>query len=367
MSTASRAMPDHSLAPFEQLRYAREILEQAAEALTQLAQGLDVSFCRAVELLLQCRGSVVVIGVGKAGLIGQKLSATFASTGARSFFLHPAEAMHGDLGRIHADDVAVVLSFSGESEEITRILPSLVEFGIPVVALTGKPESSLGKSASVVLSLGTMREACWMGLAPSTSTSAMLGLGDALALVVSRAKGFSPRDFLRFHPGGSLGRKLTNVEQVMRPLAECRVARSADTIRAVLASLARPGRRTGAMMLVDGQGVLEGIFTDSDLARLIEQGREEALGRPIAEVMTRSPKLIEAGCSLADACELITQRKLSELPVVDAAGCPIGMIDITDIVGLTPNAKVDDPALAVAALGKGAEPDDDVVLPFPSR
>ncbi len=337
MGSPLRSVDSNSLSAFEQIAYGRDVLHQAAQALSQIAANLDERFCRAVELLFACRGSVVVTGVGKAGLVGQKLSATFASTGARSFYLHPAEAMHGDLGRIHADDVAVVLSFSGESEEITRILPSLTDFGVPVIALTGNPSSTLAHAATVVLELGAMREACWMGLAPSTSTSAMLGLGDALALVLSRSKGFGPRDFLKFHPGGSLGRKLTLVEQVMRPLAECRVARSADSIRMVLASLARPGRRTGAMMLVDDQGRLEGIFTDSDLARLIEQGREEALGQPIARVMTRSPKLIEAGRSLADACELISQRKLSELPVVDAQGCPVGMIDITDIVGLVPS------------------------------
>lgn len=337
MGSPLRSVDSNSLSAFEQIAYGRDVLHQAAQALSQIAANLDERFCRAVELLFACRGSVVVTGVGKAGLVGQKLSATFASTGARSFYLHPAEAMHGDLGRIHADDVAVVLSFSGESEEITRILPSLTDFGVPVIALTGNSASTLAQAATVVLELGAMREACWMGLAPSTSTSAMLGLGDALALVLSRAKGFGPRDFLKFHPGGSLGRKLTLVEQVMRPLAECRVARSADSIRMVLASLARPGRRTGAMMLVDDQGRLEGIFTDSDLARLIEQGREEALGQPIARVMTRSPKLIEAGRSLADACELISQRKLSELPVVDAQGCPVGMIDITDIVGLVPS------------------------------
>jgi arabinose-5-phosphate isomerase len=274
--------------------------------------------------------------MGKAGLIAQKIAATLASTGTRSHFLHPAEAMHGDLGRIHRDDCLLVLSFSGETEEVLRILPSVLEFGTPIVAMTGNTHSSLARSAAVTLDLGPIREACTLGLAPSTSTTAMLALGDALALVMSRMRQFGPRDFVKFHPGGSLGRQLTSVNEVMRPLAECRVASADLTVREVFTTLSRPGRRTGAIMLVDSEGRLEGIFTDSDLAKLLESQRDGAIGEPVRNVMTRHPKSVRGGSALSEAWDVLAGRKLSELPVLDEAGRPLGLIDITDVLGLAP-------------------------------
>lgn len=195
-----------SLSPFEQLRLARDILQTEGHALLRLADRLGTDFCRAVEVLFACRGSVIVSGVGKAGLVGQKIAATLASTGTRSHFFHPGEALHGDLGRVHHDDVVLMLSFSGETEEIVRLLPSLSS--VSIVAVTGRPASALGRTAAVTLDLGPLREACPLGLAPSTSTTAMLGRGDAWALVLSRLRRFGPLDFGRFHPGGSLGRRL---------------------------------------------------------------------------------------------------------------------------------------------------------------
>src|SRR5947199_1104671 len=215
--------------------------------------------------------------MGKAGLIAQKVAATLASTGTRSHFLHPSEAIHGDLGRLHADDVALLLSFSGQTEEIVRILPALRDLNVPIIAVTGQPESPLAMQAVITLDLGAIREACPLGLAPTASTTAMLALGDALALVLSRVRGFSSEDFARFHPGGSLGRKLARVEDVMRPLAQCRVARHEQTLRETLVGQSRPGRRTGAIMVVDAAGVLVGVFTDSDLARLLEASRDSAI------------------------------------------------------------------------------------------
>src|SRR4051794_18129373 len=185
------------LSPFEQLRLAREIVRTEGQTLLALADRLGEEFCHAVALLASTRASVIVSGMGKAGLIGQKIAATFASTGTRSHFLHPAEAIHGDLGRVHADDLAVVLSFSGQTEEITRILPSLRELGVAILAITSHADSTLGKSAAVTLDLGAIREACPLGLAPTASTTAMLALGDALALVLSRIRGFSSHDFAR--------------------------------------------------------------------------------------------------------------------------------------------------------------------------
>lgn len=325
------------LTPFEQLTYARDIVRIEAGALQRLAGRIDARFCRAVELLHDCRGLVVVSGMGKAGLIGQKVSATLASTGTRSLYLHPAEAVHGDLGRVATDDCVLMLSQSGETEEVTRLLPTLLQLGVPIIAITGRESSTLGKAATVTLELGPLQEACPLGLAPSTSTTAMLALGDALALVVSRMREFGRGDFARLHPAGSLGRRLSRVDDVMRPLEQSRVAPQSETIRQIFATLHRPGRRTGAIMLVDDDGRLTGLFTDSDLARLFEARRDDALDRPVSEVMTVGPITVTSGSMLLDAVTILAQRKISELPVVDAAGAPIGLLDITDVVSLTPD------------------------------
>ena len=325
--------------PFEQLRLAREILRGEADALIALADTLGDEFCRAAELLYHCRGSVLVSGMGKAGLVGQKIAATLASTGTRSHFLHPAEAVHGDLGRVAGDDVLLVLSHSGNTEEIVRLLPAIELLGVPLIALTSRLQSPLARAAAVTLHLGVVREACPLGLAPSTSTTAMLALGDALALVVSRMKRFTPDDFARNHPGGSLGLALANVEQAMRPVDQCRVATSDQSVRAALVAESRPGRRTGAIMVVDQAGRLAGIFTDSDLARLLECKRDQAIDESIAAVMTASPTTVTIGTRLSTACEILADRKISELPVVDHEHRPVGLIDITDVLGVDANVQ----------------------------
>lgn len=335
MSSPARA-PTAALSPFEQLRYAREIIQIEADTLKQVGGRLDADFCAAVERLFHCRGSVIVGGVGKAGLIGQKIAATLASTGTRSHFLHPAEAMHGDLGRVHRDDLMLLLSQSGETEEVTRLLPWLKKIPVPILAITGRRTNTLGKAATVVLELGPVKEACALGLAPSTSTTAMLALGDALALVASRMRDFRREDFARFHPGGSLGQQLSHVEDYMRPLDECRVASDAQTVRQVYIEHSRPGRRPGAIMLVDEHDRLTGIFTDSDLARLFESRRDDAVDRPIREVMTAAPRTVELGSRMTDAVAIMAERKISELPVVDGGGLPAGLIDITDVVSMIP-------------------------------
>lgn len=341
MSTAPQRQPEREpLSSFEQYRLAREILRAEGQALTTLAEQLDkAAFCDAAELIHQTPGAVIITGMGKAGLIGQKLVATFASTGTRAHYLHPAEAVHGDLGRVHAHDVVVVLSYGGETEEVSRILPTLKQLGATIIAITGKPQSTLGRAAEIVLDLGSIREACPLGLAPSTSTTAMLALGDALALVVSRMRDFGPEDFARFHPAGSLGRKLAKVDEVMRPVAECRVSHQTRSVREVFVQLSKPGRRTGAIMLVNDLGQLTGIFTDSDLARLLEHNRDAAIDGPISDVMTRGPASVERGTLLSSALEILTARKISELPVIDGLGQPQGLIDITDLVGLLPREK----------------------------
>lgn len=316
----------------EILRFGRTIIQQEATALTSIAERLDARFCEALDLVMQCPGDVIVTGMGKAGLIGQKIAATFASTGTPSHFLHPAEAIHGDLGRVDQHDVALIFSQSGETEEVVRLLPSLKSLGARIVAVTANESNTLARAAQVVLPLGPIVEAGANRLAPSTSTAAMLAIGDALALTCSWQRGFRPEDFARYHPGGSLGRKLSLVDEVMRPLTECRVARCDQTVRDVFVGACRPGRRTGAIMLVDANGKLEGLFTDSDLARIFETGQTELLDHPIASVMTHSPKTVVSGVRVQAALVEIAKLKISELPVINADGQPIGMMDITDLV-----------------------------------
>jgi arabinose-5-phosphate isomerase len=299
---------------------------------------LSSSFCEAVKLLFTCRGGAIVTGMGKAGLIGQKIAATLSSTGTRAHFLHPAEAFHGDLGRIHPDDVVVMLTQSGETAEVVQLLPSLRDFRVPLVAITADRGSTVGRAANVVIELGDLEEVCSLGLAPSTSTTAMLAVGDALALVLSKMRNFQADDFARFHPGGALGRKLSRVDDIMRPLAECRCASDAQTVREVIVACSKPGRRSGAIMLVDKAGRLTGLFTDSDLARLFERRDENALDRPICDVMVTRPTTALSGMRVGDAVALLAQRKFSELPVVDKHGRPIGLVDVTDVVGLKAEA-----------------------------
>jgi arabinose-5-phosphate isomerase len=330
------------------LAHGRDVLRAEAEAVMRAAEALDASFSRAVRLVEECTGSVVVTGIGKAGLVARKISATLASTGTPSHFLHPAEAMHGDLGTLRRDDVVLALSQSGETEEITRLLPHVAARGIRIVAITGRPESTLGRAADVAVATGQVREACTLGLAPSTSTSLMLALGDALALVTSSLRRFTHEDFAARHPGGSLGRQLMLVEEAMRPLAECRVAAPTDTVRAVFAR-PLPARRTGAVMIIDDAGVLAGIFTDSDLARLFERRADAALDEPIGRVMTARPTTVSVGTRLRDAVAVLESRRLSELPVLGGDGRPRGLLDIVDLVGLVPPEAVTLPRVGTVA------------------
>jgi arabinose-5-phosphate isomerase len=342
---AARALPpgDDAWNEADVVNYGREVIAVEARALVELVDRIDRSFYQTVQEILQTRGNVIVTGIGKAGLIGQKLAATFASTGAPAHFLHPAEAFHGDLGRVKPGDVVLVLSQSGETPEVLQLVPSLRSMGVKLIAMTATDTSTLGRCASIVLPLGRLDEACSLGLAPSTSTTVMLALGDALALVVSRLRGFQAEDFARFHPGGALGLKLSAVDDHMRPLAECRVAPANQTVRQVVISSTRPGRRTGAIMLVDGANRLAGLFTDSDLARLIEHRNDAALDQPIHAVMAKSPTTVQSGDRMTVAIEILTERKFSELPVVDRQGRPVGMIDVTDVMGMLPDKSTDAP------------------------
>lgn len=320
----------------EGLAFARGVLQVEADALLRVHDRLDGAIARAASAVYRCRGSVIVTGMGKAGLVGQKLAATLASTGTTAFPLHPAEAVHGDLGRVRRGDVVIALSQSGETEEVLRLIPALRRLGALLVAITERPGSALGQQADVCVALGPIEEACPLGLAPSASTTAMMAVGDALALLVSRMRDFRAEDFALFHPGGNLGRRLTRVEDLMRTGAHIRTAVPGETVREVLVRLGGARRRSGAILVIDPDGRLAGIFTDSDLARLFENRREAMLDRPISEVMTPRPVRIEVGATVHEAIECLRGRKLSELPVVDRGGFLVGLIDVTDLIGLDP-------------------------------
>ncbi len=320
----------------ERLAFAREVLRIEAEALSRVRDRLGVSIVKAAEMIFRCPGSVIVTGMGKAGLVGQKLAATLASTGTRAFPLHPAEAVHGDLGRIRTDDIVIALSQSGETEEVVRLIPALRHLGASLIAITGRASSKLGQASDLCVVLGPIEEACPLGLAPSASTTALMAVGDALALLVSRMRDFRAEDFAVFHPGGSLGRKLSRVEDVMRTGEQIRRARPDETIREVFVRLAGPRRRSGAILVENEDQCLLGIFTDSDLARLFERRGESDFDRPIGEVMSRDPVRIVVGAGIVEAVEALNSRKISELPVVDRGGRLVGLIDLTDLIGLVP-------------------------------
>jgi arabinose-5-phosphate isomerase len=321
----------------EGVAFAREVLRIEAEAIEQVRERLGPAIAKAADLVYRCGGSVIVTGMGKAGLVGQKLAATLASTGTRAFPLHPGEAIHGDLGRIRADDVVIVLSKSGETVEVMRLVPALRRLSARLIAITESVSSSLGQAAELCIALGPIEEACPLGLAPSASTTALMAVGDALALLVSRMRDFSPEDFALYHPGGSLGRKLTRVEDVMRTGRQLRRAHVEETVREIFVRLAGPRRRSGAILIEDDDTHLLGIFTDSDLARLFEKRREADLDRRIGEIMTVDPKRVRVGAVLSDAVELLKTHKISELPVVDRGNRLVGLIDLTDLIGLVPS------------------------------
>jgi arabinose-5-phosphate isomerase len=320
----------------EGLAFAREVLRVEAEALERVRERLGPEIAQAARLIHRCAGSVFVTGMGKARLVGNKLAATFASTGTRAFPLNPGDAIHGDLGRIRADDVVIAMSRSGETEEVLRLVPTLRRLNARMIAITERFSSSLGQAADLCIALGLIEEACPLGLAPSASTTALMAVGDALALLVSRMRDFSPEEFALYHPGGSLGRRLMRVEEVMRTGRQLRRANFDETVRQVFVRLAGPRRRSGAILVEDDQMHLLGIFTDSDLARIFERRREADLDRRIGEIMTIDPKRVRVGALLDDAVEILKTHKISELPVVDRGDRLVGLIDVTDLIGLVP-------------------------------
>lgn len=321
-------------APFDRIAFARRVLEAETAALADVAERLGDGFDRVAEKVFRCRGRVAVAGVGKSADVGQKIVGTLNSTGTRAYALDPTRAVHGDLGAVHTDDVALLLSHSGESDELVRLLGPLRKLASGVCAITGNAIGTLARAADAAIVYGPITEACPLTLAPSTSTTVMIALGDALAFVLLEQRQFTADDFARFHPAGSLGRRLATVAEGMRRGSELRIAADTDSVRDVFATVHHTGRRTGAIMLIDADGRLTGLFTDSDLARLFESRRDNLLDGPIEAVMTKHPVVVGPEARLGDAIDLLKSRKYSELPVVDADGRPVGMLDITDLIGL---------------------------------
>jgi arabinose-5-phosphate isomerase len=311
------------------LQTARMVLEIEARTLTQLVGRLDARFERAVDTILGCSGRVVVAGIGKSGIIGQKISATFSSTGTPSFFLHPAEALHGDLGRLVRGDVLLALSYSGETEELLRLLETVKRLGIALITLTGNPCSTLAQSSDLMIDVGVPQEACPLGLAPTASTTAMLAMGDALAMALLERRGFSEDDYANLHPAGGLGLKLRRVESLMhRGDAVPRVALRTPMAE-VIYEMSRKG--LGVTTVVDNDGRLIGYISDGDLRRFFEKAGNQALSFTAADCMTPSPITLERKEFATYALNLMETRKITSLPVVDGQGRLEGIVHIHDL------------------------------------
>jgi arabinose-5-phosphate isomerase len=308
---------------------ARKVLEIEAEAIRALVPRLDESFDRAVEILLACAGRVVATGMGKSGIIAQKISATLASTGQSSFFLHPAEAIHGDLGRIVKGDVVVALSHSGDTEELLALLPWLKRLGVPIVAMTGKPRSPLGQAADVHLDVSIRTEACPLGLAPTASTTAALAMGDALSMALLEQRGFTVEDFAVLHPGGRLGKKLLRVEDVMHTGDGIPRVRPGTPMKDVLFEMTR--KRLGLTTVAEEDGTLRGIISDGDLRRQMERHGYSLLDRTAAECMTSEPATVDRHELATKALDVMELRKITSLLIVDGKGRVEGVLHLHDL------------------------------------
>ncbi len=317
------------------VEYARDVILTEARAIESTVDIVDDSFVAALKMIGNCAGSVIVTGMGKAGIIGEKISATLASTGTPSHFLHPAEAIHGDLGRVQASDVVIALSHSGESEEIVRLIDPIKQRKIKLIAITGVADSRLGKHSDITLCMGKMTEVCPLGVAPSVSTTCMLAIGDAIALTVMKARNFRAEDYARYHPGGALGARLITVGQSMifRPGEKLPIANCGQTIGQMCDELKDVARR-GAVMIVDQSGKLAGIITDADLRRAMADKGTGVFDCKTNEIMTPDCKRVTESTLAAEAMALFHEYRIDELPVVDEKDRPVGMIDVQDIVAI---------------------------------
>lgn len=313
--------------------YGRKIISSEGEAIAELASCIDENFEQAVQMMLSMpQGShIVVSGMGKAGIIGMKISATFASTGVSSFFLHPAEAVHGDLGRFSPNDIALILSNSGETKEILDIVPAIKRFLCPIITITSNTKSTLARYSDVVLRILKEKEAGPFGFAPTTSTAMMLVLGDALCMALTKERGLSREDFAIYHPGGDIGRALMTCEELMRQGEEHCIVSEDTLAHEVLQLITSTKGRPGAASVVDSHGILKGVFTDGDLRRCLAK-EPGFLDKPVSEVMGKTPKTIFPHKLAQEALAILNKYKIDQIIVVDAENHPVGMIDIQDLV-----------------------------------
>lgn len=309
---------------------AKKVLMNESRAIAKLADKIDGSFEKVVKLLAKSKGRIIITGMGKPGFIAQKISATMSSTGTPSLYLHPAEALHGDLGRVTREDVLIAFSNSGETEEVVKLIPIIKKIGTKLIAVTGNKKSTLASNSDYVLDSSVKKEACPMGLAPTTSTTVMLALGDALAIALLEKKNFQPKDFALYHPGGSLGKRLLLcVGDIMRPKKSTPIVKKSEKVKDVLLKITK--MRAGSASIIDAKGKLIGIFTDGDLRRHFDEGRD-LVNCPVGEVMTKDPVTITPDKLAAEAFEILRDKKIDEIPVVDKNGRPVGILDVQDIL-----------------------------------
>ena len=314
----------------------KAVLAVEAEALRRLAKKLDGGFSCAVKLIAGCKGRVAVMGLGKSGLVGRKIASTLSSTGTPAFFLHPVECLHGDMGTLSKGDIVLALSYSGETEEMASVAALIKERGLSVIAITGRRRSRLGLLAKAAISCAVEKEACPHNLAPTASTTAMLALGDALAVALMKARGFKKSDFALLHPGGNLGKTLSlKVKDLMRTGAANPVVSENADLRKALAVMT--ATRLGAVSAVDKKGRLSGFFTDGDFRRLALSGKI-SLSAPVSSVMTKNPARVAPETPAVEAARLIALKRIDNLPVSDGKNRPVGIIDERDLLGLVPEA-----------------------------
>lgn len=322
-------------APIDAIAYGREVLAAEIRGLNAVQSILGSEFSAAIQLISRCCGATVTSGVGKSGLVARKISATLSSLGTRSLFLHPTEATHGDLGRLSSHDVVILLTYSGETDVVVSLASLLRRLDVRTVAMTRSASSTMGRLCDIVLPLGELREACPHNLAPSTTTTAMMAVGDALALTVAAIRGFRADDFQHLHPGGTLGCRLLPVRALL-PKARnnsCTIVRDTDTLLGALHT-AKESPRSGALLVVDEAGALVGIFTDGDLRRLLATDGPSSLTRPIADLMIRTPITIRDDALVDELAKIFIERRIDEVPVVDGVGRPVGLIDVQDLLPL---------------------------------
>jgi len=328
---SEKMLPKPMSKDHEIIKAAAEVLRLEAEGILQVADRVDASFAQMVEAIFNASGRVIIGGIGKSGLVGRKIVATLNSTGTPSLFLHPVEAMHGDLGIVCPEDVFIALSNSGETEELNVLLPSIRNIGCPIIALTGNVHSALAEQSDIVIDVGVEREACPLGLAPTASTTALLAVGDALAAVLISKRNFNSSDFRKYHPGGTLGQRLcSSVRDIMLTGVQVPIVADSSSLEAAIEEIDRLS--FGATFVVDGEGVLVGIITDGDLRRMIA-GKNRMEGLSAIDVMTPNPRRVGPDTPAYDALNLMERHQITVLPITDGMGRVKGVLHLHDILG----------------------------------